>query len=54
MGYASKQGQQAAQEVLKYRYGNDFDRFGGKPPEVIYEGYSQAGKDAAYELNKFS
>ncbi|AWK43841.1 RHS repeat-associated core domain-containing protein [Photorhabdus laumondii subsp. laumondii] len=52
VGYASKQGRQAAQEILKYRYGNGFGRFGGKPPEVIYEGYSQAGKDTARGLEQ--
>ncbi|EPK7485903.1 RHS repeat domain-containing protein, partial [Proteus mirabilis] len=47
VGYASMQGNQTAQDVLKYRYGNDFSRFGGSPPEIIYDGYGQKGKDIA-------
>ncbi|ETS29880.1 hypothetical protein PTE_04309 [Photorhabdus khanii NC19] len=52
VGYASKQGQQAAQEVLKYRYGNDFGRFGDTPPDVLYDGYGQSGKDTARGLEQ--
>ncbi|CFU95262.1 RHS repeat-associated core domain-containing protein [Yersinia pseudotuberculosis] len=44
VGYASMQGNQIAQDVLKYRYANDFSRFGGQAPEILYDGYGQAGK----------
>ena len=46
VGYASMQGKQKAEDVLKYRYGNDFSRFNGMP-EVIYSGYGQSGKNTA-------
>jgi len=46
------QGNQTAQDVLKYRYGNDFSRFGGQAPEILYDGYGQAGKDTARGLEQ--
>ncbi len=52
VGYASKQGQHPGSRVLDYRYGSNFERFGGEPPEVIYKGYSQAGKDTARGLEQ--
>nr|WP_258878925.1 RHS repeat-associated core domain-containing protein [Paraburkholderia sp. BL6669N2] len=52
VGYASMQGNQTAQDVLRYRYGNDFSRFGGQAPDILYEGYGQAGKDIARGLEQ--
>jgi RHS repeat-associated protein len=52
VGYASMQGKQTAQDVLKYRYRNDFSRFGGQMPEVLYDGYGQSGKDIARGLEQ--
>nr|WP_301539862.1 RHS repeat-associated core domain-containing protein [Providencia stuartii] len=52
VGYASMQGNQTAQNVLKYRYGNDFSRFGGTPPVILYDGYGQKGKDIARGLEQ--
>ncbi|ECA8972393.1 hypothetical protein ETB55_19035 [Salmonella enterica subsp. enterica serovar Omuna] len=52
VGYASMQGNQTAQDVLKYRYGNDFGRFDGQMPEILYDGYGQAGKDTARGLEQ--
>ncbi|WP_033851964.1 RHS repeat-associated core domain-containing protein, partial [Yersinia wautersii] len=52
VGYASMQGNQTAQSVLDYRYGNDYSRFGGTPAQVVYEGYGQAGKDVARGLEQ--
>ena len=47
VGYASMQGNQTAQDVLNYRYGGNFERFGGTPPVILYDGYGQKGKDIA-------
>ncbi|MDM9220573.1 RHS repeat-associated core domain-containing protein, partial [Proteus mirabilis] len=52
VGYASMQGNQTAQDVLKYRYANDFSRFGGTPPVILYDGYGQKGKDIARGLEQ--
>ena len=52
VGYASMQGQQAPQDVLSYRYGGNFDRFGGTAPNVVYSGYGQAGKATARGLEQ--
>ncbi len=52
VGYASMQGNQTAQDVLNYRYGSDFSRFGGQAPDILYEGYGQAGKDTARGLEQ--
>jgi RHS repeat-associated protein len=52
VGYASMQGKQTSQDVLKYRYGNDYGRFGGQMPEVLYDGYGQSGKDIARGLEQ--
>ncbi|MCW7551012.1 RHS repeat-associated core domain-containing protein [Photorhabdus sp. APURE] len=52
VGYASMQGQQTGTDVVKYRYNGNFERFGGKPPEVFYEGYGQVGKDTARGLEQ--
>ena len=46
-GYASMQGLHTPEEVIKYRYGNNFERYGGEPPKPIYEGYGQEGKNTA-------
>jgi uncharacterized protein RhaS with RHS repeats len=51
VGYASMQGVQNPDNVLKYRYGNDFSRFEGTP-DVIYDGYGQSGKDTARGLEQ--
>ncbi|MFU0889384.1 RHS repeat-associated core domain-containing protein, partial [Kluyvera sichuanensis] len=52
VGYASMQGHQTAQDVLNYRYGGNFERFGGQAPQVIYDGYGQSGKDIARGLEQ--
>ncbi len=52
VGYASMRGQQMGTDVVKYRYNGNFERFGGKPPEVFYEGYGQAGKNTARGLEQ--
>jgi RHS repeat-associated protein len=52
VGYASMQGNKVGTDVLNYRYGSDFSRFGGQAPEVIYEGYGQSGKDTARGLEQ--
>ncbi|QGU88102.1 RHS repeat-associated core domain-containing protein [Erwinia sp. J780] len=52
VGYASMQGTQMAQDVLNYRYGGNFDRFGGQAPRVLYDGYGQSGKDVARGLEQ--
>jgi hypothetical protein len=46
------QGQQTPQDVIKYRYGNDFSRFGGTAPDPLFSGYGQAGKDTARGLEQ--
>ncbi|KER01618.1 hypothetical protein [Photorhabdus temperata] len=52
VGYASMQGQQTGTNIVRYRYNGNFKRFGGKPPEVFYEGYGQAGKNTARGLEQ--
>ncbi|TDM05882.1 MAG: RHS repeat-associated core domain-containing protein [Ideonella sp. MAG2] len=52
IGYASMQGNQAAIDVVKYRYGGDYSRFGGQAPEVLYEGYGKNGKATARGLEQ--
>lgn len=44
VGYASKAGASSADEVLRYRYGSGFARFGEKAPHVITHGYGAQGK----------
>ena len=44
VGYASKAGASNVDEVLKYRYGKQYKRFGGKAPRVITHGYGLQGK----------
>ncbi|WP_445495699.1 hypothetical protein [Photorhabdus sp. SF281] len=44
------QGQQTGTDIVRYRYNGNFKRFGGKPPEVFYEDYGQAGKYPARGL----
>ncbi|WLI89466.1 RHS repeat-associated core domain-containing protein [Massilia sp. R2A-15] len=51
VGYASMQGDQLGLEVLERRYSNDFSRF-ASPPDVIYRGYGQDGKDIARGLEQ--
>ncbi len=53
IGYASMPGKQSAQDVLNYRYGGNFSVFdSGRPPDIIYSGYGQAGKDVARGLEQ--
>ena len=52
VGYASMQGHQTPQDVLNYRYGGNFERFGGQAPRILYDGYGQAGKDTARGLEQ--
>ncbi|WDG76999.1 DUF6531 domain-containing protein [Pseudomonas chlororaphis] len=52
VGYASMQGKQSPADVLKYRYGSNFERFGGQAPDIIYDGYGQQGKDTARGLEQ--
>ncbi len=52
VGYASMQGNQTAADVLNYRYGGDFSRFGGNAPDILYSGYGQGGKDVARGLEQ--
>jgi RHS repeat-associated protein len=53
IGYASMQGCQDPEKVLKYRYGGNFSGFdGGAAPTVIYAGYGQTGKDTARGLEQ--
>jgi hypothetical protein len=51
VGYASMQGMQNPENVLKYRYENDFSRF-ETTPDIIYDGYGQTGKDTARGLEQ--
>jgi hypothetical protein len=46
------QGVQSAEAVLSYRYRGNFERFGGVAPDIIYDGYGQAGKDTARGLEQ--
>lgn len=46
-GYASMQGNQAAMDVLAYRYGGNYERFGGIQPEISYSGYGMDAKHTA-------
>ncbi|WP_218965127.1 RHS repeat domain-containing protein, partial [Snodgrassella alvi] len=52
VGYASMPGKQHPEDVLKYRYGNDFSRFGGQMPEIMYDGFGQSGKNTARGLEQ--
>jgi uncharacterized protein RhaS with RHS repeats len=52
VGYASMQGVQTPEDVISYRYGGDFGRFGGSAPDPIYSGYGQDGKDTARGLEQ--
>ncbi len=53
VGYASMQGCHTPEDVLKYRYGNDFSVFdNGKAPTAIYAGHGQEGKDTARGLEQ--
>ncbi|ECH2413692.1 Rhs family protein [Salmonella enterica] len=52
IGYASQQGVQSPSEVLSYRYGGNFSRFGGIPPTILYDGYGQQGKNVARGLEQ--
>jgi len=52
VGYASMQGVQDPQAVLSYRYGGNYDRFGGTAPEVVYSGYGTEGKATARGLEQ--
>ena len=52
VGYASMPGKQIGEDVLSYRYGGDFSRFGGQAPDVLYEGYGQSGKNVARGLEQ--
>ena len=46
------QGVQTPEDVINYRYGGDFSRFGGTAPDALYSGYGQAGKDTARGLEQ--
>lgn len=46
------QGHQKVIDVLNYRYGGNFDRFGGTLPDILFEGYGQLGKDIARGLEQ--
>jgi RHS repeat-associated protein len=53
VGYASKQGCQDPEEVLKYRYNGKFSKFDGDmQPIIIFAGYGQSGKDIARGLEQ--
>lgn len=39
-------------DVVKYRYGGNYERFGGTAPRVAYRGYGQDGKDTARGLEQ--
>jgi len=52
VGYASMPGKQIGEDVLSYRYGGDFSRFGGQAPDVLYEGYGLSGKNVARGLEQ--
>jgi RHS repeat-associated protein len=52
VGYASMQGARDPEAVLKYRYGGNFDRYGGTQPAIVYSGYGQGGKDIARGLEQ--
>ncbi|ECF5956697.1 RHS repeat-associated core domain-containing protein [Salmonella enterica subsp. salamae] len=46
-GYASMQGKQSAMDVLAYRYGGNYERFGGIPPDISYSDYGMDAKHTA-------
>ena len=46
------QGNKTGTEVLKYRYGGNFDRFDGGAPVVLYAGHGQSGKDVSRGLEQ--
>ncbi|MFC0181026.1 hypothetical protein [Thorsellia kenyensis] len=48
------QGKQTAQDVLQYRYGGNYERFGGTPPKILYDGYGQVGKNTARGLEQIT
>jgi hypothetical protein len=52
IGYASMPGDRVGVDVVKYRYGGNYERFGGTAPEVVYRGYGQGGKDTARGLEQ--
>ena len=52
VGYASMQGKQVGSDVLNYRYGSNFDRFGGQAPQVLHTAYGQDGKDTTRGLEQ--
>ncbi|WP_230410281.1 RHS repeat-associated core domain-containing protein [Methylomonas sp. Kb3] len=52
VGYASMQGQHAGEEVLQYRYGNDFGRFSSKP-DVVFEAYGDKATARGLEQHYF-
>ncbi|WP_409290182.1 RHS repeat-associated core domain-containing protein, partial [Pseudomonas sp. KCJK8927] len=52
VGYASMPGDKSAPEVVKYRYGGNYERFGSSAPEVLYRGYGQDGKDTVRGLEQ--
>jgi RHS repeat-associated protein len=52
VGYASMQGSHTGADVLKYRYGSDYGRFGGQPPRVLYSDYGQEAKNTARGLEQ--
>ncbi|WLI18563.1 RHS repeat-associated core domain-containing protein [Pseudomonas wuhanensis] len=52
VGYASMQGKQVGSDVLNYRYGSSFDRFGGQAPQVLHTAYGQDGKDVTRGLEQ--
>ncbi|MFF7109441.1 RHS repeat-associated core domain-containing protein, partial [Pseudomonas sichuanensis] len=52
IGYASMPGDQTGQDVVKYRYNGNYERFGGAAPDVTYRGYGQEGKATARGLEQ--
>ncbi|KAA0542438.1 RHS domain-containing protein [Citrobacter freundii] len=52
VGYASMHGAQNGPDVLKYRYGGDFSRFNGIPPDIQYEGYGSDAKSISRGLEQ--
>jgi RHS repeat-associated protein len=54
VGYASMPGQQTGEDVLNYRYSNDFSGFdGGEQPQVVYEGYGDKATARGLEQRLF-
>ena len=53
IGYASMPGCQNPDAILKYRYSGNFSVFDkSQPPQIIYVGYGQRGKDTARGLEQ--